>query len=83
MCSQHVYPSHMSLADLVINHKLHETYISGKISHFLHEGLFILENINRKSVTWGSMKNNLYFAFFQVAYMHGKWELRTTRILMN
>ena len=71
------------MADLVENSKLPKTSMKGKISHFLHEGFIILEKRKKKHVTWGSIKNYLLFVFFQVAYLHGKWELRRTKILMK
>ena len=72
----------IGLADLVENCKLPKTYIEGKILHFLHEGFIILKK-KKIHVTWGGMKNNLSFVFFQVAYLHGKCELRSTMILMK
>ena len=73
----------MCLVALVENRKLPKTYISVKITHFLHEGIIILENKKNENVTWVSEKNNLYFVFFQVAYLHGKWETRHTSLLMK
>ena len=35
------------------------------------------------NVTWVSEKNNLFFVFFQVAYLQGKCETRYTSLLMK
>ena len=50
MCNHHK----MSLADLVANRKLPKTYIYGKISHFLHEGLSILEYRKKGKMVLGA-----------------------------
>ena len=72
----------MCLVALAEKRNLPKTYILVKIRHFLHEGIVILEKID-VNVTWVSEKNNSYFVFFQVAYLHWKWETRHTSLLLN
>ena len=59
----------MSLADMFANRKLHQ----GKISHFLHEGLFILEYRKKEKCYLVQNKKQFKFCFLQSCIF--AWEM--------
>ena len=66
----------MSLADPVFNHKLSKKYIYAKISHFLYEGLIILEYGKKEKCYLVHNKKQLNFCFLQnyiVTWEMGVW----------
>ena len=73
----------MCSADMVENCKLPKTYISGKISHFLDEGIIILENIEMENVTLVSMNNDLFLFFSKLLICIGNERLVTLVFLMK